>query len=212
MQCIAPIGEIPRRVATPPSAAPAPFTDVDHRGRMPVTPAPVRRVLVSGAGWLLVALGVVLFPLPGPGLLLLGAGAALLARHDPWAAARLEPWRRLALREAARGVATWPRTLTTVAVTTALGLSGLLWLWAPPQPAWWVLPAWTWLPGGAWAGVGQLVSGVVALGLTVQAHRRFHGAPEAPDATGAGASGAPQDASPDWSPDRSPGRRSGAAG
>ncbi len=211
MQCIAPIGEIPRRVATPPSAAPAPFTDVGHRGRMPVTPAPVRRVLVSGAGWLLVALGVVLFPLPGPGLLLLGAGAALLARHDPWAAARLEPWRRLALREAARGVATWPRTLTTVAVTTALGLSGLLWLWAPPQPAWWVLPAWTWLPGGAWAGVGQLVSGVVALGLTVQAHRRFHGAPEAPDATGAGASGAPQDAA-DWSPDRSPGRRSGAVG
>ena len=57
----------------------------------------------------------------------------------------------------------------TASVTVALGVSGLVWLADPAQPAWWLLPAWTWLPGGTWAGVGQIVSGVAGLAIVVWA-------------------------------------------
>ncbi len=129
----------------------------------------MRRLLLSIAGWLLVLVGLVLYPLPGPGLVVMVLGLALLSRHDPWAAARLEPLRRRALVETRRTVATWPRLLVTASVTVALGVSGLVWLADPAQPAWWLLPAWTWLPGGTWAGVGQIVSGVAGLAIVVWA-------------------------------------------
>lgn len=123
----------------------------------------MRRVLLSALGWSLVVVGLVLYPLPGPGLLVLALGVGLLGRHDPWAARRLEPLRDRAVAETRRTVATWPRFAVTAGTTVVLGASGLVWLAEPPQPGWWVLPAWTWLPGGVWAGVGQLVSGLVAL-------------------------------------------------
>lgn len=130
-------------------------------------------------GWLLVAVGLVLYPLPGPGLLVLAAGLWLVAVCDRRAKRWLDPLRLRAIRETARGVLTWPRTLSTSALTLLLAASGLLWLWDPPEPRWWVLPTWTWLPGGLWAGVGQLVSGVVALAIVAAVHRRFHGRPQA---------------------------------
>ncbi len=96
-------------------------------------------------------------------------GLALLSRHDPWAAARLEPLQRRALVETRRTVATWPRLLVTASVTVALGVSGLVWLADPARPGGGGLPAWTWLPGGTWAGVGQIVSGVAGLAIVVWA-------------------------------------------
>jgi hypothetical protein len=129
----------------------------------------MRRLLLSSTGWLLVLVGLVLYPLPGPGLVVMVLGLALLSRHDPWAAARLEPLQRRALVETRRTVATWPRLLMTASVTVALGVSGLVWLADPARPGWWVLPAWTWLPGGTWAGVGQIVSGVAGLAIVVWA-------------------------------------------
>lgn len=133
----------------------------------------MRRLVLSATGWLLVLLGVVLYPLPGPGLLVLVLGLAVLSRYDPWAADRLAPLRHRALLETRRSVATWPRTVATAAVTVALGASGLVWLLEPAQPAWWSLPAWTWLPGGTWTGVGQVVSGVLGLGIVVWARARL---------------------------------------
>lgn len=130
-------------------------------------------------GWLLTLAGIVLFPLPGPGLLLLAAGLAVLADHYPWAERYVDRVRLRALRAAAAGVRTPWRTVGTVLVTALLGASGVLWLWAPPQPSWWVLPAWTWLPGGLWSGIGQIVSGLVALALVGYAWRRFHDDPHA---------------------------------
>ena len=121
----------------------------------------MRRLLLSTLGWSLVLVGVVLYPLPGPGLLVLVLGLALLSRYDPWAAR--------ALVETRRTVATWPRLLVTASVTVALGASGLVWLADPARPDWWLLPAWTWLPGGTWAGVGQIVSGVAGLAIVVWA-------------------------------------------
>lgn len=129
----------------------------------------MRRLLLSTTGWLLVLVGLVLYPLPGPGLLVMVVGIGLLGRYDPWAARRLEPLRHRAVVETRRTVATWPRTLTTAGVTVAIGVSGLVWLVDPPQPDWWALPAWTWFPGGFWAGVGQIASGAVGLGIVVWA-------------------------------------------
>jgi hypothetical protein len=139
--------------------------------------ATVRRVVVGVAGWALLLVGAVLFPLPGPGLLLLLAGMILLAREFAWAERGLERIRARAVLSAARGVRTRARAAWSVLVTSALAASGLLWVWAPPQPSWWLLPAWTWLPGGLLAGAGQLVSGLVTLGLVLWAYRRFHGRP-----------------------------------
>ena len=129
----------------------------------------MRRLLLSTLGWSLVLVGVVLYRLPGPGLLVLVLGLALLSRYDPWAARRLAPLQQRALVETRRTVATWPRLLVTASVTVALGASGLVWLADPARPDWWLLPAWTWLPGGTWAGVGQIVSGVAGLAIVVWA-------------------------------------------
>lgn len=135
------------------------------------------RVLLSMSGWLLVLAGLVLYPLPGPGLLVLALGVALLGRHDPWAARRLEPLRDRALVGTRRSVATWPRFGVSAATTIGLGASGLLWLADPVQPGWWLLPSWTWLPGGPWTGVGQLFSGLLALGVLVGARGSVMRAP-----------------------------------
>ena len=59
----------------------------------------MRRLLLSTTGWLLVLVGLVLYPLPGPGLVVMVLGLALLSRYDPWAAARWSrcsgaPWSR----------------------------------------------------------------------------------------------------------------------
>jgi hypothetical protein len=126
---------------------------------------------MQALGWVLTLVGVVLFPLPGPGLLLMAAGLAILAEHYAWAERRVDQVKRKAMEGAVASVRTPWRTCWTVLVTVALGASGLLWLWEPPQPSWWVLPAWTWLPGGLWSGIGQIVSGLVALALVGYAWR-----------------------------------------
>ncbi len=49
-----------------------------------------KRGLVLAGGWALVAIGVIMIPLPGPGILPLLAGLALLAPQVPWAKRCLE--------------------------------------------------------------------------------------------------------------------------
>lgn len=140
----------------------------------------MRRVLLSGLGWVVTITGVVLFPLPGPGLLLIAVGLWVLATQHEWAARRVDGVRLRALHGAARSVATVPRTVWSVVMTLALTASGLLWLWEPDPPGWWsaALPDWLWLPGGAWSGIGQIVSGLFSLGLVAYAWARFHARPD----------------------------------
>jgi uncharacterized protein (TIGR02611 family) len=45
----------------------------------------VRRVVVAVVGFLLLAIGVALLVLPGPGILVIAAGIAVLALEFPWA-------------------------------------------------------------------------------------------------------------------------------
>jgi Putative transmembrane protein (PGPGW) len=57
-----------------------------------------RRILVSAAGFGLIAIGLVLLVVPGPGVLLLGAGLAVLASEYVWAQRALNYARRQAAR------------------------------------------------------------------------------------------------------------------
>ena len=141
--------------------------------------AAAKRVLFEVIGWVLVLAGIAALVLPGPGLLLLAAGLAVLSQQYEWAERRVDPIFDRAMISAAQGVA----SKFTVALSTlfALGLvaCGVLWIASPPVPAWWPLAESWWLPGGIATGITQVASGLVALGLIVWSYRRYHGKPEA---------------------------------
>jgi len=138
-----------------------------------------KRLLLEALGWLLVVAGIAALILPGPGLLMLFAGLALLAREYDWARRRVEPVRLRALRGAADSVQTWPRIVFSAVVALVIVGFGVLWVFHPPAPEWWPLRASWWLLGGAWTGVTLVVSGLLAVALLGYSYRRFHGRPQA---------------------------------
>jgi hypothetical protein len=138
-----------------------------------------KRIVLEGLGWLLLVLGIAAIFLPGPGLLGIFAGLALLSQQYDWAERRVEPVRLRALRGAAEGVETWPRIVASCLGALVLAACGVLWILKPPAPGWWPLGDGWWLPGGVWTGVTQVASAFIALALIVYSYRRFHGKPEA---------------------------------
>lgn len=139
----------------------------------------IRRLLLEILGWLLVVLGIAALVLPGPGLLLLFLGLALLSRQYEWARRRLDPVRLRALRSAADGVATWPRLMMSVLAALALAACGVLWIVNPAVPGWWPVSDRLWLLGTWQTGATLLFSAAVALTLLALSYRRFHNHPEA---------------------------------
>ena len=139
-----------------------------------------KRVVVEGAGWLLVVAGIAALVLPGPGLLMVAAGLVILSQEYEWAERRVEPIKRRALQGAADGVATNLRIAMSTVFALALLACGVLWLWGPPMPGWWPGPEVTWLPGGWATGVTQVLSAFIALGLIVWSYRRYRVRGEAP--------------------------------
>ena len=135
--------------------------------------AAAKRVLLETLGWLLVVGGIAALVLPGPGLLGLFAGLALLSQQYEWAERRLEPVKRQALKAAEDSVRTWPRIICSVLVSLLLVAAGVLWCLRPPAPGWWPLAEHWWLSGGWGVGVTQILSGLVALGMIVYSFRRF---------------------------------------
>jgi hypothetical protein len=126
-------------------------------------------------GWVLVLAGLAALVLPGPGLLGLFAGLALLSQHYEWARRRVEPVKAAAFKAAADGVQTWPRIgASLLGVCCLLGL-GAVWIWQPPAPEWWPLRDDWWLLGGWVAGITLDFSGLVALALVVYSYRNFRG-------------------------------------
>lgn len=138
-----------------------------------------KRIVLETLGWVLLVLGVAAIFLPGPGLLGIFAGLALLSQQYDWAERRVEPVRLRALLGAAEGVETWPRIIASCLGTMALAGLGVLWIMKPPAPDWWSLPESWWLPGGIWTGVTQVASAGIAIALIVYSYRRFHGKTEA---------------------------------
>ena len=90
-------------------------------------PAWMRPLWIAG-GTALMAIGVVALPAPGPGFLVIGLGAALVARESLFAA-RILDWIELRLREAAAwaknawAMAPWPVKLLTILFGMAIAVA-----------------------------------------------------------------------------------------
>lgn len=140
-----------------------------------------RRLVLETLGWVLLLAGLAAIFLPGPGLLGIFAGLALLSQQYTWAERWVEPVKLRALKGAAEGVETWPRIVVSLLGVVVLVACGVLWIMSPPTPSWWPLPDIWWLPGGLWTGITQIASGAIALALIVYSYRRFHDDDDAVD-------------------------------
>lgn len=138
-----------------------------------------KRIVLEVVGWLLLVAGVAALILPGPGLILMFAGLAVLSQQYTWAERWVEPVRLRALKGAAQSVETWPKIVGSTFFALALVACGVLWILQPGVPTWWPVGDGWWLPGGIWTGITQIVSGLLALALIVYSYHRFHGKPEA---------------------------------
>ncbi|MHA7239518.1 PGPGW domain-containing protein [Arthrobacter sp. TMS1-12-1] len=137
------------------------------------TPQGASRVIGLVVGWLLVLVGLAALVLPGPGLLALVAGLAVLAQQYEWARRWLQPVKRKAFAAAAKGVETKRNIVLSFAGALVLILLGVLWGLQPPVPGWWPVSERWWIPGGWSVGSGLVVSGVLAALFIVYSIRRF---------------------------------------
>ncbi len=139
-----------------------------------------KRVGLEVVGWGLLLAGIAGLVLPGPGLLMMFGGLAVLSQQYDWAAKRLDPIKYRALKAAADSVEDTTRIVASVlGVLFMLGCS-VVWILDPPAPDWWPLPEALWVPAGGWVtGLTLAFSAVVAAALIVYSYRRFRGHPEA---------------------------------
>src|SRR6476469_8115499 len=93
-----------------------------------------RRIALETLGWVLVVAGIAALVLPGPGLLGIFAGLALLSQQYDWAERRVEPVRLRAMLGAAEGVETVPRIIASCVGALVLAAVGVFWIMAPPAP------------------------------------------------------------------------------
>ncbi|MEO5652224.1 MAG: PGPGW domain-containing protein [Marmoricola sp.] len=132
-----------------------------------------KRVVLEAAGWLLVVVGLAALVLPGPGLLALFAGVALLATQYEWAERRLEPVKKRAMRAAADSVKSWPRILlSTLGVLWLIGL-GISWGIGRDVPRWWPLADKWWMPGGWGTGASLIGSGLIAGVMIAYSYKHY---------------------------------------
>jgi hypothetical protein len=132
-----------------------------------------KKYLVGALGFLVVAIGIALMPLPGPGLLIVLAGVLILATQFEWAARRVDTVKEKALQGAADSVKTWPRIVVSViGVVWLIGL-GIVWGIHPDAPSWWPIAEKWWLYGSWGPGCTLIVSGIAAGGVLIYSYRNF---------------------------------------
>lgn len=125
-------------------------------------PHPVMRAVLAVVGGALVAVGIALLVLPGPGLLLVFAGMVLLARAVPALHRHVEPVRARAMQAAEESVSSKWRIAGSTVVGLALIGGGVVWGLVPR------------LPFSGWSTGGSLIlSGIVLFVLLVWSHRRL---------------------------------------
>ena len=73
-----------------------------------------RTVGLEILGWILIPVGIILMPLPGPGMLIVAGGVALLSRRYVWAQKARGYVEKRAIEAAKYGVATAPRIVLSV--------------------------------------------------------------------------------------------------
>jgi len=124
-------------------------------------------------GWVLLALGLAALVLPGPGLLMIAAGMAILSQQYLWARRRLAPIRARAMQAAAASVRSWASISISVLIALAGVALGVVWAVQPAVPGWWPFAERWWLPGGWGFGSSMIGSGCIALGLIAFSYWRF---------------------------------------
>lgn len=132
-----------------------------------------KRIALEVIGWVLVVLGIAALILPGPGLLMLFAGMAVLSQQYEWAERRLRPLEVAAKNAARQGVATIPRILMSATGVAFMIAFGIFWGLQPPVPQWWPFADSWWLPGGWGTASSLIISALIALGLLVYSIRKF---------------------------------------
>jgi hypothetical protein len=135
--------------------------------------ATARKAGAQLVGWMLVVLGLAAMILPGPGLLFLFAGLAILSQQFAWAERRVEPVKRQAFKTAAEGVATPTRIVVSVLGGLGLIALGIVFGIRPDVPGWWPARESWWLVGGWATGSSLIISGLAVLALVVYSYRRF---------------------------------------
>lgn len=138
-----------------------------------------RRLTIEIVGWTLVVAGFAALILPGPGLLALFAGLAVLSQQYEWAERRLEPVKVMAYRSAAEGVQSWPRITASCTAALLLGAAGVVWIIGPHAPGWWPVADRWWLAGGWGTGTTLIGSALIALATIAWSIKRFRGVPDA---------------------------------
>lgn len=110
----------------------------------------VKRRAIEAAGWLLIVSGGAALVLPGPGLLCLVGGLALLSLRYAWAKRLLRPVRARAFLLASKGVQTWPRIVSSMLGGLVLVGIGIVWgVGSPPRCR----------DGGRWKLAGGCLAG-----------------------------------------------------
>ncbi len=138
----------------------------------------VKRIALEVAGWLLVLVGIAALILPGPGLLALAAGLAILSQQYEWAERRMRPVERQAKKTAAESVQSWFRILLSLLLVAWLIAMGVLWIARPDAPGWWPVDDKWWLVGGWPTGVTLIASALIALAMIVYSIRVYRGLSE----------------------------------
>ena len=121
----------------------------------------LKRAGVSIAGGALVALGVALLVLPGPGLLVLLAGLVVLSSEYPAVERFVDPVRDRAMQAAEDSVATPLRAAGSTLFGVAMVAAGVVWIYDPGVPF-----------GGASVGASLILSGLAVLALLYYSWRR----------------------------------------
>lgn len=132
-----------------------------------------KRIAIEIIGWTLVLLGLAALVLPGPGLLALFAGIAVLATQYDWAERRLEPIKQTALRAARDSVSSWQHIVISLLGVAVLVAAGVMWGVQPNVPGWWPLADKFWLPGGWGTGASLIASAVIAASMIAYSYLKL---------------------------------------
>lgn len=142
-----------------------------------------RKVWILVVGWLLVIVGVIAMPLPGPGLLILLAGMIVLSQEYEWAERRVEPVKKKAFDVARASVSTYPKIVFSALAACSIIAFGVFLGIDPKIPHIATIPklgpigpveVGPSVPFGGWTtGSSIAFSGLIALGILVYSMVRF---------------------------------------
>ena len=132
-----------------------------------------RKIAVGTLGVVLLLVGLAGLVRPGPGLLIMFFGIAVLSLEFDWAERRVDYIREKALDAAEFGVASWFRIMLSVAGALGVLAAGIVWIIDPTIPEIWIIG--DQLPfGGLVTGVSMIVSSFIAFFLLGYSYLRFY--------------------------------------